>query len=39
MGNISLPKGELCTGCGSCSNACSTDALKMTADVEGFLLL
>ena len=37
MSNISLPKGELCTGCGACGNACSTGALKMTADSEGFL--
>ena len=37
MSNISLPKGELCTGCGACGNACLTGALKMTADSEGFL--
>ena len=32
-----LASPETCTGCAACSNVCTHSAIKMTADVEGFL--
>ncbi len=34
---INLPSGEQCVGCGACYNSCSTGAVKMVPDAEGFL--